>query len=84
MATAEAPIHDNIKKALVAGDENSTQLVMRSLKNTERVYKNAASDEVRRTEAPSAPTQREAPACFFFVGAAHRGGAGGESCRRGS
>ena len=50
MATAEAPIHDNIKKALVAGDENSTQLVMRSLKNTERVYKNAASDEVRRAE----------------------------------
>lgn len=51
MATAEAPIHDNIKKALVAGDENSTQLVMRSLKNTERVYKNAASDEVLRIEA---------------------------------
>ncbi|EOD30301.1 hypothetical protein EMIHUDRAFT_123153 [Emiliania huxleyi CCMP1516] len=51
MATAEAPIHDNIKKALVAGDENSTQLVMRSLKNTERVYKNAASDEEEEAKA---------------------------------
>ena len=27
MATAEAPIHENIKKALVEGDENSTELV---------------------------------------------------------
>ena len=65
MATAEAPIHDNIKKALVAGDENSTQLVMRSLKNTERVYKNAASDEVRRTEAPSAPTNERTRRASF-------------------
>jgi len=51
MATVEAPIHDAIKAALVAGDENSTELVLRSLSNTERVYKNAASVEVRRIEA---------------------------------
>jgi nitronate monooxygenase len=36
----EAPIQAGIKQALVEGDENSTSLVMRSLKNTERVYKN--------------------------------------------
>mmetsp|Transcript_64970 Transcript_64970/g.89247 ORF Transcript_64970/g.89247 Transcript_64970/m.89247 type:complete len:337 (-) Transcript_64970:188-1198(-) len=51
MATVEAPIHENIKLALVNGDENSTQLVMRSLRNTERVYKNQTSDAVRELEA---------------------------------
>ena len=51
MATVEAPVHQNIKKALVDGDENSTQLVMRTLKNTERVYRNKTSDEVLEIEA---------------------------------
>ena len=46
MATKEAPIHDNVKKALVEGNENSTTLVMRTMKNTERVYKNKAAEEV--------------------------------------
>jgi len=40
MATKECPIHPNIKKALVDGDERSTALIMRTVKNTERVYKN--------------------------------------------
>ena len=39
MATVEAPIKPGIKDALVAGDEHSTTLIMRSLRNTERVYK---------------------------------------------
>jgi NAD(P)H-dependent flavin oxidoreductase YrpB (nitropropane dioxygenase family) len=39
-ATVEAPIQPGIKQALVAADETSTTLVMRTLKNTERVYKN--------------------------------------------
>ena len=47
MATAECPIHPNIKQALVDGDEMSTTLVMRSVGNTERVYKNSAAEEVR-------------------------------------
>jgi len=51
MATDEAPIHQNIKQALVDGDENSTTLVMRSMKNTERVYRNKAVEEVLRLEA---------------------------------
>ena len=50
MATVEAPIHDSIKQALVAGDENSTDLVMRSLNNTERVYKNETSEKVKALE----------------------------------
>ena len=50
MATAEAPIHANVKKALVNGDENSTDLVMRSLNNTERVYRNKTSEQVKAIE----------------------------------
>ena len=42
MATTEAPIHDNIKQALVDADERDTTHVMRSVKNTERVFKNGA------------------------------------------
>lgn len=37
MATKEAPIHPNIKEALKNGTHKDTMLVMRSLKNTERV-----------------------------------------------
>jgi nitronate monooxygenase len=50
MATKECPIHENIKQALVKGDENGTQLVMRSLKNTERTFKNATTQKVVETE----------------------------------
>jgi NAD(P)H-dependent flavin oxidoreductase YrpB (nitropropane dioxygenase family) len=50
MATQEAAIHQNIKDALVAGNETDTMLVMRSLRNTERVYKNEASKKVAAIE----------------------------------
>ena len=50
MATKEAPIHENVKKALFEGTENSTTLVMRTMKNTERVYKNKAAEEVLAIE----------------------------------
>jgi len=50
MAVVEAPIHDNIKQALVDGDEHSTTLLMRSMRNTERVYKNSAAIEVLEIE----------------------------------
>ena len=46
MATKEAPIHQNIKEAIVAGDERATNLIFRTLHNTARVAKNAVSDEV--------------------------------------
>ena len=46
MATTEAPIHENVKRALVDGSEKDTVLVMRSMRNTERVYKNKAALEV--------------------------------------
>src|SRR5947207_677044 len=46
MATVEAPIHGNVKKQIVAGDERSTNLIFRSMHNTARVAKNAISNEV--------------------------------------
>ena len=50
MATVEAPIHAKIKQALVDGDEHSTALVMRSHRNTERVFKNDAAMKVLEIE----------------------------------
>ena len=50
MATAEAPIHENIKQALVDADELSTTLVMRSVRNTERVFNNKAAQKVLEIE----------------------------------
>jgi nitronate monooxygenase len=50
MATKEAPIHDNVKQALVAASELDTRLVMRPLRNTERVLKNAAVDRILEME----------------------------------
>lgn len=45
-ATREAPIHDNIKQALIGADENQTKLIFRTLHNTGRVLSNAVSEEV--------------------------------------
>jgi len=50
MATVEAPIHHNVKEAIVAADENSTVLVLRKLRNTSRLHKNAVSIEVADIE----------------------------------
>jgi NAD(P)H-dependent flavin oxidoreductase YrpB (nitropropane dioxygenase family) len=40
IATREAPVHENVKKAIVAATELDTRLVMRALRNTERVLTN--------------------------------------------
>lgn len=49
-ATKEAPIHDNIKRALVKATEHDTRLIFRTMNNTARVLANAISDEVVATE----------------------------------
>ena len=41
MATKEAPIHQNVKQAIVAASELDTRLIMRKLRNTERVLNNS-------------------------------------------
>jgi nitronate monooxygenase len=50
MATKEAPIHEHVKQALVAASELDTRLIMRPLRNTERVLKNAAVDRLLQKE----------------------------------
>jgi nitronate monooxygenase len=58
-ATKEAPIHDNIKQALVSASERDTNLIFRTLHNTARVLKNAISDEVVAMERRPGGTKFE-------------------------
>jgi nitronate monooxygenase len=50
MATKEAPIHDNVKQAMVNADERNTQLTNRTLRNTSRVFKNSVARKVVEIE----------------------------------
>jgi nitronate monooxygenase len=50
IATKEAPVHDNVKQALVAASELDTRLVMRALRNTERVLNNAGVERLLEIE----------------------------------
>ncbi len=51
IATQEAPVHENVKQAIVAASELDTRLVMRPLRNTERVLNNAAVERILEKEA---------------------------------
>ena len=46
IATQEAPVHENVKAAIVAASELDTRLVMRGLRNTERVLTNEAVERL--------------------------------------
>jgi NAD(P)H-dependent flavin oxidoreductase YrpB (nitropropane dioxygenase family) len=50
IATVEAPVHQNVKQALLDADELSTRLIMRALRNTERVLTNGAVEKIREIE----------------------------------
>lgn len=50
IATKEAPVHDNVKAAIVAASELDTRLVMRGLRNTERVMNNPAVERLLEIE----------------------------------
>lgn len=50
VATAEAPVHENVKQQIVTNDETATQLVFRKFRNTARVARNAVSEEIGRIE----------------------------------
>jgi len=56
VATKEAPVHENMKQAMVDGDELSTTLMFRSLKNTVRVFWNSVSREVIKIESQPGDT----------------------------
>ncbi len=50
IATKEAPVHQNVKDAIVAASELDTRLVMRPLRNTERVMNNKAVEKLLEIE----------------------------------
>lgn len=50
MATKEAPIHENVKQAILDATELDTRLIMRPLRNTERVLNNAAVERLLEKE----------------------------------
>jgi len=55
IATKEAPVHEHVKQALLAATELDTRLVMRPLRNTERVLRNAAVDRLLEKERALGP-----------------------------
>jgi Dioxygenases related to 2-nitropropane dioxygenase len=46
IATKEAPAHEHVKQALVQASELDTRLIMRAIRNTERVLRNSAVDRI--------------------------------------
>ena len=60
-ATREAPIHNNMKQAIVAGDERATALIFRSYRNTARVALNSIAAQVIAAEAEGLPFEHVAP-----------------------
>lgn len=61
MVTREAPLHDNIKQALVNASERDTTLLLRTMNNTSRVYSNSVARQVVEIE------HRFGGACFEDV-----------------
>jgi nitronate monooxygenase len=51
VATKEALVHENVKQALVDHGERDTRLIMRTLRNTERVLQNPTVDKVLEIES---------------------------------
>jgi len=56
MCTTEAPIHQRVKDAIVAASELDTRLIMRPLRNTERVLNNKAVERVLAVEKEKGST----------------------------
>ncbi|KAI8933119.1 hypothetical protein NX059_009761 [Plenodomus lindquistii] len=53
MCTVEAPIHENIKKAIVNAQESDTELVLRRWRNTSRMFKNKVASKAVEIEKTS-------------------------------
>lgn len=56
VATQEAPVHNNMKQAMVDASETDTTLMFRTLKNTARVFKNDIAKQVVEIEAKDGDT----------------------------
>ncbi len=58
IATKEAPVHENVKRAILAATELDTRLIMRPLRNTERVLTNAGVERLLEKEKALGSTIR--------------------------
>lgn len=56
LATRDAPVHDNVKQAIVAATELDTRLIMRQLRNTERVLNNHGVTQLLEIEKEKGPS----------------------------
>jgi len=61
MCTQEAPVHPSVKHAIMQSDATDTQLILRSLRNTSRVWRNALSRQVADLERSGAGIDRLGP-----------------------
>lgn len=59
VATREAPVHQNVKQALIDHGELDTRLIMRTLRNTERVIHSPVVDKVLEIESQEGETKIE-------------------------
>jgi nitronate monooxygenase len=78
LATKEAPVHQNVKQALLDATELDTRLVMRPLRNTERVLKNAGVERLLEKERTLGDTIRFADIAPEVAGVYPRIMKGGE------
>ena len=58
LASKEAPVHENMKKAIAEASERDTALIFRPLKNTARVFKNQVAVEVNEIEREKGPEMK--------------------------
>lgn len=61
MCTQEAPVHENIKRAIVNNTENDTSLILRSLRNSSRVARTDLSESIVAMEKTGATIQEIGP-----------------------
>jgi NAD(P)H-dependent flavin oxidoreductase YrpB (nitropropane dioxygenase family) len=61
MATQEAPVHPEVKEWLIRASERDTMVIMRSLRNTERVLRNPVAEKVTEMEKEGATLEELAP-----------------------
>jgi len=61
LATQEAPVHPKVKEWLIQSSERDTMLIMRSLRNTERILRNTVGEKVAEMEEKGATVEELAP-----------------------
>ena len=72
IATKEAPVHQNVKETLVSAGERDTELIMRPLRNTERVLRNAAVKQIRDIETEKGAETQITDVMHLVAGAQNR------------